>query len=123
LIDDLGYGFQMVNVAAQQADPDSFWHALRRLIGLRKSLPVLSHGKAEFLDLGNKAVLGVTRSMGGEKILALHNLSPQAQALDASGVGLGLARVLIGLGGQAVVDTRQPLTLAPFGYVWLRAEA
>ncbi len=123
LIDDPRYGYQAVNVAAQQAAPDSFWHALRRLIAVRKSLPVLSHGKAEFLDLGNMAVLGVTRSMGGEKILALHNLSPQAQAVDASGVGLGQARVLIGLGGRSALDTRQPLTLPPFGYAWLLAES
>ena len=122
LINDARFGYQQVNVAAQITDPDSLWHTLQRLIALRKRMPVLSQGKADFISLDNLSVLAVVRTMGGEKVLALNNLSPETQTVDVSAVGIGVAGVLVGLDGLTQVDTRQPVTLPPFGYAWLQAK-
>ena len=121
-ISDERYGYQRVNVAGQLKDPDSLWHRLQRLIALRKTLPVLSHGRAEFLEPGSAAVLAILRSMEGERMLALYNLSGKVQQVDVSQASLGKGRVLAGLAGKAELDLGRPLSLPPFGYAWINPE-
>ncbi len=120
-IDDPRFGYRQVNVEASLADPASLWHTLQHLISVRKSLPVLSHGQSRLLEVDNRAVLAVMRSLGTEKVLALHNLSAQAQMIDVRQVGLHLASAVVGQGAGDRVDTDQPISLAPFGYTWLKA--
>ena len=71
-----------VSVAAQQADPDSVWHAYRRLIALRHALPALRTGDFEVVDAGARAVLAATRTVGGDRVLLLANLGTRAVAID-----------------------------------------
>ncbi len=120
-IADLQFGYHAVNVAAQLADPDSLWHRLQRLITIRKSLPVLSHGHSTLLGLDNPAILAVVRSLDDDKVVALHNLSPQPQTFDVRQAGVGRARRLIGQGTGDEVDLSHAVTLPGYGYAWLRA--
>ena len=119
-IDDERYGYQKVNVAAQLADPTSLLHRLQRLIALRKILPVLSHGRSEFLEPGSQAALAILRTMGDERVLALYNLSSRPQQVNVGQAKLGNGRGLAGLDGKADLDLSQPISLPANGYAWIR---
>jgi maltose alpha-D-glucosyltransferase/alpha-amylase len=122
VIDDAVYGYQQLNVQAQQADPGSLWNRMREMIRVRRAHPALSRGKVQFLELDNPAVLAYLRRHGQETILSVNNLSPQEQTLE-----LGLA----GFAGTEPVDlftgerlpplAQEPyhLVLGRHGYRWL----
>ncbi len=56
------YGFEAVNVEAQQRNPGSFLHWLRGMLVERRSLPVLGVGELEVLSCPNPSVLAFVRS-------------------------------------------------------------
>ncbi len=125
LIADERFGYRRVNVAAQQADPDSLWHTVRRMIALRKAHRALGQGAHEFLPLENRAVLAVARTQGDETILAVHNLSPQTQStlLTLGHRPGGRLRDLL-TGDQLAFAAEQPFTLVlrPYQFYWLKLE-
>ena len=55
------YGYEQVNVAAQEDDPESYLNLTRFLIQTRQSQPALRNGEFEFVETGNKAVLAFRR--------------------------------------------------------------
>ena len=94
------YGFQAVNVEAQQRDPSSFLHWLRRMLAVRKQHPVLAIGEFEMLHAENPSVLAyLRRGIGddGEEdiVLCVNNLSalpPALRADDGAAGGQGAHR-------------------------------
>jgi maltose alpha-D-glucosyltransferase / alpha-amylase len=76
------YGFPVVNVEAQLADPSSLLHWMRNLIALRKLFPVFGRGSMEFLQPANRKVLAYLRREAEEVILCVANLSRQAQPVE-----------------------------------------
>lgn len=66
--------FDTVNVAAQEADPQSLLNHYRTLINLRKAHPALSAGSIALLESGNRHIYAILRSAGNEHILVLVNL-------------------------------------------------
>jgi maltose alpha-D-glucosyltransferase/alpha-amylase len=81
VIDTPPYDYQTVNVAAQMADPGSFWHTLRRMIQLRKQHPALGCGSLSWVETGTNAVLAFYRFFADERILLVHNLSYRPQPI------------------------------------------
>ncbi len=73
--------YPQVNVAAQEADPDSYLNLTRFLIRTRQSQPALRNGTFEWLETGNDAVLAYVRRLQGEWVLCLYNLSDKTQTL------------------------------------------
>ncbi|OHD56469.1 MAG: hypothetical protein A2Y33_15185 [Spirochaetes bacterium GWF1_51_8] len=63
------------NVSAQQKDPDSLWNLYRMLLAVRKAYPELAGEDVEFIDTGDKAVLGYTRGKGKNKVFVFVNAS------------------------------------------------
>jgi oligo-1,6-glucosidase len=82
-----------VNAESQRADPQSVFHHHRRLIALRRELPVLVHGRFELLWPQHEAVFGYTRALGRERLLVVCSFSARAQQLDCAGLALGGATV------------------------------
>jgi maltose alpha-D-glucosyltransferase/alpha-amylase len=78
------YGYQAVNVEAQQRSPASLLNWMKRLIGVRRNHPALAHGAFRMIFPGNRKVLVYLREVPGETILCLANLSraPQPVELD-----------------------------------------
>ncbi len=118
------YGFQAVNVEAQQRNPSSFLHWIRRMLAVRREFPVLGTGEFEVLPCSNPSVLAFVRTelgTDGNPVLCIHNLSRFAQPAelhmghwhDLQPVEL-LGRVPFPLVG---IDP-YPVTLAPYGYQW-----
>src|SRR5439155_5499411 len=57
VITDPVYGYQSVNVAAQERTPSSLLSSMKRLIGARKRTPAFGRGTIEFLRPRNQSVL------------------------------------------------------------------
>lgn len=115
------YGYQMVNVAAQQATPGSLWHAIHQMIHLRKEHAVLGEGDLAWVDVGRDAILAFTRISGAERLLLIHNLSATQQEISFT---LPFPQsILTDLRSSQVftpVHHRLHLRLAPHQFIWLK---
>jgi len=80
------YGYEAVNVEAQQRSPWSLLNWTRRLIATRNRYKAFGRGTLTFLEPGNRRVLAYLREYENEAILCVANLSrvPQAVELDLS---------------------------------------
>jgi maltose alpha-D-glucosyltransferase / alpha-amylase len=120
-VTDSIYGFQAINVEAQQKSPFSLLNWMKRLIQVRKQHRAFGRGSIEFLEPDNPHVLAYLREYEDDVILVVHNLSgaPQAVRLDLSRFG---GRTPIELLGQTaflpIDDTPYALTLSPYGFFW-----
>jgi oligo-1,6-glucosidase len=64
-----------INVEAELANPDSVFHFYKRLIELRRELPVLVHGKYQLFLEDHPQIFAYSRTLGNEVLLMLCNLS------------------------------------------------
>jgi len=55
------HGYQAVNVEAEQRDPSSFLHWLRRMLAVRHQYPQFATGSLEVLPADNPSVLAYVR--------------------------------------------------------------
>ena len=119
------YQYPLVNLAVQQARPDSLWNRLRNLIAVRKAHAAFGWGTARFLTLDNLAILAVVRQHQAETILAVHNLAPEAQQIALGWADIPAPRGQAPAGLTAEVLTLHTtaagltLDLAGYGYAWL----
>ncbi len=123
---DAVWGYEAVNVEAQQGDPSSLLNWMRNMIALRKLFHVFGRGSLEFLSPANRKVLAYLRRYEDEQILCVANLSRFAQPVD-----LDLSK----LDGMTPIEmlgyTEFPLigkepyrmTLAPYEFLWLELHA
>ena len=63
VIMDAVYGYQAVNVEAQESDAASLLHWTRNMIRLRKLFKVFGRGTIEFLQPANRKVLAYVRQL------------------------------------------------------------
>jgi len=121
VISDPVYGFQGVNVEAQERSPYSLLNWMKRLIQVRKQHHAFGRGSIEFLQPENPHVLAYVREHGDDVILVVNNLSGAAQA-----VRLDLARFrgrtpveMLGHTEFLPIDeTPYAITLSPYGFFW-----
>ena len=64
-----------INAVAQVADPDSVFHHYRRLIALRRDLPVVALGDFTMLLPRHEQIYAFTRRLDEEELLVLANFS------------------------------------------------
>ena len=64
-----------INVEAAMADPDSVFHHYRRLIELRKSEPVIVHGRYEPLLEDDPTIYAYLRVLEADRLLVICNFS------------------------------------------------
>ncbi|CAA9549940.1 MAG: GH13_16 / GH13_36 / GH13_4 / GH13 / GH13_ 17 / GH13_23 / GH13_31 / GH13_40 / GH13_35 / GH13 _29 / GH13_30 / GH13_20 / GH13_2 / GH13_1 / GH13 _34 / GH13_18 / GH13_21 / GH13_37 / GH13_19 / GH13_10 [uncultured Thermomicrobiales bacterium] len=125
VIMDPVYGYQAVNVDAQQRTPTSFLSWTKRMIAVRKRYKAFGRGSLEFLHPENLKVLVYVRRYEAETLLCIVNLSRFVQyaELDLSEFNGRQPVELIG-------ETRFPtigdlpyfLTLGPHAFYWFRLE-
>lgn len=117
------YGYQAVNVAAQERSPHSLLSWMQRLIEVRKSTVVFGRGSIEFLYPQNHRVLAYVRQFGRESILVVNNLSGSAQAVELD-LSPHRGSVLIEMFGRnpfpRVGTLPYLLTLGPYQFYWFR---
>jgi maltose alpha-D-glucosyltransferase/alpha-amylase len=113
VIDDPVYGYQRVNVAAQQGDPGSLLNFTRRLIAIRQAHPCFARGTFELVEAGHSAVLAYWREHRGERVLVVHNMADAAvQGVSCPGPAVDLL--------SGTVYSSGSLTLSPYHYLWLK---
>jgi maltose alpha-D-glucosyltransferase/alpha-amylase len=78
------YGYQAINVEAQQKSSSSLLHFTKRMIEIRKRHPVFGLGEFIELNSSNPSVLAFVRELGDDRVLCVNNLSrfPQPVELD-----------------------------------------
>ena len=122
------YGFEAVNVEAQQRNPSSLLNWMRRLIAMRKAYQAFGRGALTFLYPGNRKVLAYLRQYGSETVLCVANLSRATQPVELD-LSAFKGRVPVEmLGGTAfppIGELPYFVTLTPYGFHWflLREEA
>jgi len=77
-----------INVAQQEVDPDSVLSYYRRLITLRKREPVLVHGRYGLLMEADPQIYAYTRTLDGQQIVVITNLSGDEADYHHPGIGL-----------------------------------
>jgi maltose alpha-D-glucosyltransferase / alpha-amylase len=123
------WGYQSINVEAQQSDQSSLLHWTRNMIALRKLFHVFGRGTQEFLNPENRKILAYLRQYEEdgirETVLCVANLSRFSQP-----VSLDLARFagmipveMLGYVTFPTITTQPyPLTLAPYSFLWLELQ-
>ena len=121
LVADPVYGYQAVNVEAQERIPGSMLNWMKRLIRVRRAHPVFGRGTLEFIHPENRRVLAYLREHEETTILCVANLSRFAQyvELDLSRFN---GRVPIELIGRVhfppIGELPYLLTLGPHDFFW-----
>jgi len=126
VIMDPVYGYESVNVEAQQTESASLLNWMRNMIALRKLFRVFGRGTVELLRPANRKVLAYVRTFDSEKILCVANLSRFAQPTEldlARFEGLIPVEMLGYVEFPKIRKAPYALTLAPYGYFWFELQA
>jgi maltose alpha-D-glucosyltransferase/alpha-amylase len=122
------WGYEAVNVEAQQSDPSSLLSWMRNMIALRKLFRVFGRGKLTFLNPSNRKVLAYVRELGSERVLCVANLSRFAQPVELDlepYAGMVPIEMLGYVEFPRIGKHPQqwyPLTLGPYGFLWLELQ-
>ncbi|WP_158944397.1 maltose alpha-D-glucosyltransferase [Granulicella sp. S190] len=123
------WGYQSINVEAQQSDQSSLLHWTRNMIALRKLFKVFGRGTQEFLNPENRKILAYVRQYeengSGETVLCVANLSRFSQpvSLDLSKFTGMIPVEMLGYVTFPTITTQPyPLTLAPYSFLWLELQ-
>lgn len=74
--------YKLINVKNQMEDEDSILNFYRRLIALRKKIPVIAYGKYILLDAENENIYAYSRSLNEEKLLIVCNFTAEQQVFE-----------------------------------------
>ena len=119
------YGYQAINVEAQARSAYSILSWMRRMLGLRKQLPVFGRGTIEFLPAQNRKALIYIRQLGDETILCVANLSRSVQPveIDLSRFKGMIPIEMLGLTEfPRIGDLPYFLTIGPYAFYWFRLQ-
>jgi maltose alpha-D-glucosyltransferase/alpha-amylase len=122
---DAVYGYQGLNVEAQERAPFSLLNWMKRMIGLRKQSKVFGRGTIDFLGAQNRKVLAYVRRYEGETVLCVANLARTVQPVE-----LNLSRFkgmtpveMLGLTEfPRIGELPYFLTLGPYAFYWFRLQ-
>ena len=115
------YGYETVNVEAQQQSPSSLLNWMKRIIAVRQARNVFGRGTLTFVYPRNRKILAYLREHEGVTVLCMFNLSRNAQAFELE---LASCRDLIPvelLGRTTfprIGEGAYPLSLPGHGFYW-----
>lgn len=115
------YGYEAVNVEAQQRDPHSLLNWTRRMLAKRQQTHAFGRGSLRFLFPGNRKILAYLREYDGVVLLCVANLSNASQPVELD-LALMAGRVPVELLGgtpfPTIGELPYLLTLPPYGFYW-----
>jgi maltose alpha-D-glucosyltransferase / alpha-amylase len=120
------YGYEAVNVEAQQRSPSSLLNWMKRMIAVRQAHKAFGRGRLRLLYPNNRKVLAYLREHEGDNILCVVNLSRSAQAVELNLTGFR-GHIPIELVGRSpfppIGDLPYLLTLPGHGFYWFALAA
>ena len=125
VIMDPVYGYEAINVEAQERSPFSLLHWMKHLIALRRQHPVFGRGSLEFIRTDSRKVIAYVRRDEDETILCVANLSRAVQPVEiplAPFAGLTPVELLGQTQLPKIGEHPYFLTLAPYGFYWFRLQ-
>jgi len=120
-IQDPVYGYEAINVEAQDRYSFSLLNWMKRLIAVRKQHQVLGRGTLEFVPCSNRKILAYLRRDERETIMVVVNLSRSLQpaALDLKALAGLYPTEMNGLTQfPSITDAPYFLSLAPYSSYW-----
>ena len=119
------YGFEAVNVEAEESDPSSLLNWMRRILAVRMRYHAFGRGQIRFLYPANRKILVYVREYENERILCVANLSRSAQAVELD-LSQYRGAVPIELADRTpfppIGDLPYLLTLPGYGFFWFILE-
>jgi maltose alpha-D-glucosyltransferase/alpha-amylase len=119
------YGFQAINVEAQQRWESSLLQWVRRFVAVRRRYPVFGEGSFEALDASNPSVFAFLRCTADTIVLCVNNLSRFAQPVELDlrrFNGMTPVELLGKVHFPSIGELPYLLTLAPHGFYWFALE-
>jgi len=117
------FGFENVNVIAQQNDPESLYSWFSRALHTLRQCPEFGSGEVHYVDTGDRSVLALVAHAPRGTMLALTNLSGRECCIDLGPQPEQEGRVVEMLADRAYEPVDDKLTgvqLGPYGYRWIR---
>ena len=109
--------YQHINVASQMVDKDSLFHAIRRMVNIRKQHHTFGRGSMEWVVTDNPAFAVYTRSYRDETLLIINNLSGSTETISLPSAYHADYLELISNTQQSVSSA---LTLQPYAHLLLK---
>ncbi|MBZ4329543.1 maltose alpha-D-glucosyltransferase [Corallococcus interemptor] len=125
VIADPVYGYQSINVEAQERQKSSLLQWVKRMIGIRQRYPVFAMGSLRFLTTENRKVLAFVREWEGQTVLVVCNLSRFAQpgVVDLREFEGSIPVELIGeTPFPRISDLPYQLSMGPYMFLWFRLD-
>src|SRR5262249_43687278 len=120
-IQDPVYGYQSINVEAQERYPFSQLNWTKRVIAMRKQHRVAGRGSLEFVGCSNRKVLAYLRRDDRETMLIVANLARTVQPaeLDLKAFAGMIPTEMVGLTEfPRIAEAPYFLTLGPYAVYW-----
>lgn len=116
---DVNANYQRINVEKDRDDPDGVFELYRKIIDLRRSMPVFTQGSFELLLPDHPHVFAFIRRWGSQEVLVAGNFSDKLAEFDLPlTFALGWSPLLMAEIGEFCA---KPDVLSPyFGGVWIR---
>ncbi|HUU66140.1 MAG TPA: maltose alpha-D-glucosyltransferase [Methyloceanibacter sp.] len=115
------YGYETVNVEAQQTHPSSPFNWTKRMIAVRQTHDAFGQGNMSFLRPRNRKVLAYLREHNDDVMLCVFNLSRSAQAVELD-LSAQKGKVPVELTGASpfppIGTLPYLLTLPAYGFYW-----
>jgi maltose alpha-D-glucosyltransferase / alpha-amylase len=125
VIADTVYGYQALNVEAQEASPSSLLNWMREIVRVRKQHPAFWMGKLQFVNPTNRKVMAFVRIVPEETLLCVCNLARGAQPaeLDLSAWrGWTPVELFAETAFPPITDRPYQLALGAYGVYWFRLQ-
>ena len=126
LIRDPVYGYEAVNVEAQERTPTSILAWMRRLIGIRRAYPTFGRGSIRFANPANPHIVTFLREWEGTVLFCAYNLSRfcQPAELDLSDYQGYRPLELFGrIPFPLIGELPYLLTFGPHAFYWFELQA
>jgi len=109
--------YHHLNVAKQLADQNSLFHAISKMIQVRKQHHAFGRGNMEWVLTDNPSLAIYTRKYQDETLLIINNLSDSAQAIS---LPKDVQSIYTDLLSNAQEQIGSTLKLQPYTYRWLK---
>jgi len=125
LIVDPVYGYQAINVEAQERDQSSPLNWTKRIIAVRRRYATFGVGDLELIETGNRSVLAFLRKTAGETLLVVANMSRFVQPAELQLTHLNGQRPVEVMGGAefpCIGSKPYFLSLGPHAFFWFEVK-